>query len=79
MPEIRKDKTFVRGADGSLYLLSKTEAPVKLTDSEAAKLEEILDNAREKFEKILNKEIADHIEPGCAHGIQLKIPHVSME
>jgi hypothetical protein len=72
-------KTFVRGADGSLYLLTKNAPLVKLTDTEAEKLEGILENAKQRFQELLTKEIEETIEMACAHNIDVTVPDVSIE
>jgi hypothetical protein len=72
-------KAVVRGADGALYIVSKTGPPVKMTEEDAQKLTEILENAKEKLESILNKEISASIAADCSHLLDLTIPDVSME
>jgi hypothetical protein len=72
-------KTVVRGADGALYILSKTTPPVKMTNEEAQKLTEILENAKPKLEAILNEEIAANCDKGCGRTLDLTIPDVFME
>ena len=71
-------KTLVRGSDGALYLLTKTDPPVKLTESEAKKLEKILDDTEEKLARIVDKEIPRFDFSGT-RSIHVTIPEVFMD
>ncbi len=73
-------KAIVRGADGALYVVSKTGPPVKISDQDEQKLTRILEDHKEKFEGILNKEIEAAIPAmACGHTLDLTLPDVSME
>lgn len=75
-----KPKTsIVRGPDGAVYILSKTAAPVKMSDADAQKLRDILDDHKDKFEDILTDAISAAIPMGCGHKLDLTVPDVSME
>lgn len=81
MPRKKKHdetSTLVRGADGHLYVISKKEKPVRLTESESEKLEDIL----EEFEKQLGKLVDKSIPRLCfgdQHSVHLTIPEVFMK
>ena len=51
------DKIFVRGADGSLYVLTKDEVPHKLTLKEAESVERIFKDIQKQLEKCLHDEV----------------------
>jgi hypothetical protein len=74
----RERKTLVRGADGALYLLTKTNPPMKLTEKEARTLTEVLEVAEEKLAKIIDKEIP-RFALNCTHTVQITLPEVFME
>ena len=71
-------RTLVRGADGALYMLTKTDPPLKLTEKEAKKVEDILDDAEEKLGKIINKAIP-RCEFSCTRSVHVSIPEVFMQ
>lgn len=73
----RETRTLVRGADGALYMLTKTHPPVKLTDNEKEKIEDILDDAEEKLGKIINQAIP-RCEFSCTRSVHVTIPEVFM-
>lgn len=50
-------KVFVRGADGSLYILTKNKPPHKLNAREARITERILNDARKQVEESLKLEL----------------------
>ena len=52
------DKAFVRGADGSLYILSKDKPPYKLAAAEAETVEKILEDAGKLVEERLKAEVS---------------------
>ena len=50
MPEKREPtKTLVRGPDGTLWLLSEDEAPIKLSTEQNKEVEKIIDDCEEKL------------------------------
>jgi len=49
---------FVRGADGSLYILSKDKPPRKLNPEQADAVEQILEDANKQVEERLRARIA---------------------
>ena len=71
-------KTLVRGSDGALYLLTKTDPPVKLTEDEMRTVTEKLKNVDEKLAAILDEEFSD-FELNCHNTIRITIPDVFME
>jgi hypothetical protein len=72
-------KAIVRGPDGKVYIVSKTGAPVQLSDEDTQKVTKILEDHKKKFERILNEEIAANVAAECGHRLDLTIPDVSME
>jgi len=79
MPQPRRGgKTLVRGADGALYMLTKTDVPVKLTENEERKVTKVLKEAEEKLGNILNEEIP-RLDLGCHATFHITIPDVLME
>ena len=73
-------KAIVRGSDGKVYIVSKAAPPHQLSDEDTQKVTKILEDHKEKFEGILNKEIEAAIPAmGCGHNLNLTIPDVSME
>jgi len=73
-------KAIVRGPDGAVYAVSKTALPVKLSEQDAQKLTKVLEDHKEKFENILNNEIAAVLPmASCGHNVHLTIPDVAME
>ena len=73
----RGERTLVRAPDGTLYMLTKTDAPVPLTDKERKKVERILDRAEEKLGKIINEEIP-RCEFACTRSVHVTLPEVFM-
>lgn len=51
------DKCFVRGADGSLYVISKDKVTKKLSPAEMATVEQILRDNDAELEKKLHDEV----------------------
>ena len=74
----RAGKTLVRGADGALYMLTKTDAPVKLKEDEAEEVEDILDDAEKKLGEIIDKAIP-RFDFACTRSVHVTIPEVFME
>lgn len=52
------DKVFVRGADGSLYILTKDKPPYKLKAQEAQKVEAIFNDAGKLVKDRLKDEVS---------------------
>jgi len=73
----RGERTLIRAPDGTLYVLTKTDAPVPLTDKERKKVERILDRAEEKLAKIINEEIP-RCEFACTRSVHVTLPEVFM-
>jgi hypothetical protein len=73
----RGTRTLVRAPDGKLYMLTKTDPPVQLTDVEARKVEKILDRAEEKLGKIINEAIP-RCEFACTRSVHVTLPEVFM-
>lgn len=71
-------KTLVRGADGALYVITKTDPPVKLTEDEMRTVTKKLKNVEEKLAAILEEEFSD-CEPICFWQGRITIPDVFME
>ena len=71
-------KTLVRGSDGALYVMTKTDPPVKLTEDQMGTVTKKLKNVEEKLAAILDEEFSD-CEPNCFSQIRLTIPDVFME
>jgi len=79
-PETPKRKTLVRGADGSLYVLTdKDLAPFKLPEERAEKVTQILKDAQENLvvaklssrviqEMDFAKAVACSVKPKCVSG-----------
>ena len=63
------DKLFVRGPDGSLYILSKTKPPYKLTSEEARSVGRILNKAQQQIEESLK---AHH--PAFGSMVNINVP-----
>ena len=72
-------KAIVRGADGKVYIVSKTASPEPLSPEDTEKITNILKDHKKKFESILNNEISAVIPMGCGHTLNLTIPDVDME
>ena len=51
------DKLFVRGPDGSLYILSKSKDPYKLNEKEAATVGRILRDAQKQVGEQLKNQL----------------------
>jgi hypothetical protein len=72
-------KAIVRGADGEVYIVSKTDTPVKMSKQQVDQINKILEDHRDELESILNNAISAAIPLGCGHKLNLTIPDVSME
>lgn len=70
-------KTLVRGADGALYLLTETQAPMKLTEEETQTVTNLLAETDEKLTRIL-KEIP-RFSLGCTRKAHVTLPEVFIE
>lgn len=64
-------KVFVRGADGTLYVLTKDSAPYKVPDSEAVKVEQILHDAQKQIKERLKNEV-----PILGSAVNVPFPHI---
>ena len=64
-------KTLVRGADGSLYAVSKDGASMKLEQQDAQKLKQLIKDA----EDALSQKVKDEI-PTMAGGLNLCLPEI---
>ena len=71
-------KTLVRCPDGTLYLISKTAAPVKLTAAEHKKARRILGRLEKKLKAVLTEEVS-RLDAGCNQHVQIVVPDVPME
>lgn len=71
-------KTLVRGSDGALYVLTKTDPPVKLTEDQMRTVTNKLKNVDEKLAAILDEEFSG-CEPNCYSQLRITIPDVFME
>jgi hypothetical protein len=81
MPQKRQrdsGKTLVRGSDGALYVMTKTEPPVKLTEDEMRTVTKKFKNVEEKLAAIIDEEFSD-CEPICFWQVRITIPDVFME
>jgi hypothetical protein len=74
----REIRTLVRGADGALYMLTKDQPPVKLTEKEADKIEDILEDVEEKLGKLIDKAIP-RCEFACTRSVHVSLPEVFMQ
>jgi hypothetical protein len=66
-----QENTIVRGADGSLYLLSKDKLPIKLSEKDTEKLNQILKYAGEQLSQKIKEEI-----PVMGGGVNLLVPEI---
>lgn len=66
-----QEKVFVRGADGSLYVVSKNKAPIKLSKKDAEALTRILEEAGERLSECLKDEI-----PALGSGVNIPLPNI---
>lgn len=66
-----QENTIVRGADGSLYLLSKDKMPVKLSEKDTEALTRILKSAEEQLTQKIKEEI-----PVMGGGVNLLVPQI---
>ena len=78
MAETDEKKALVRGGDGSLYLVSETGPPTKLTEEENERVEDILENTGEELGKAIDREIP-RICLGGTHHVHIALPEVFME
>jgi hypothetical protein len=80
MPEQNapEGKTLVRGADGALYFVSKHDPPEILTEAEAAKVAQLVDEAEEDLSRKINHAIP-RITPNCTRNARVVIPEVFMD
>ena len=80
MPQKGRDsgKTLVRGSDGALYVMTKTDPPVKLTEDEMRTVTKKFKNVEEKLAAILDEEFSD-CDPICFWQVRITIPDVFME
>jgi len=78
MAKKRGKKTVVRGADGALYLLSKTGPPVKLTEDQAQELTKAIRKIEEKLVTIVAEEMSS-VAAGCNQNVEISIPDVGIE
>lgn len=74
----KRHKTVVRGADGTLYLLTKTGRPVKLTDRQAREVHQIVEELEGRLEAIVADELKN-IALSCTQHIRILIPDVNLE
>jgi hypothetical protein len=65
------EKIFVRGADGSLYVLTKEKAPFKLKAKDAKAVEGILADAQQQIGERLKNEV-----PNCGSMVNIPFPHI---
>ncbi|HWX16537.1 MAG TPA: hypothetical protein VNY07_08120 [Chthoniobacterales bacterium] len=75
MAKKRGEKTVVRGADGALYVLSKTGPLVKLADDQAQELTAAIKKAEEKLEGIIAEELSC-VAASCTQSVHIHIPDV---
>jgi hypothetical protein len=73
-----KRKTLVRGPDGALYVLTKTDPPVKLTEIEAHKVNKIVEDAEKKLARIIDTDLSRFDFSGT-RSVHVTIPEVFME
>jgi len=78
MPKKRGVKTVVRGADGALYLLSKSGRPVKLTENQTKEAHSVIRKLEGKLNKIVEDELKS-IALGCTQHTKIIIPDVHLE
>lgn len=72
MPERREPaKTLVRGPDGTLWLLSEHEAPMKLSPEQKEKVEKVIHDCEDK----LSSEVIDAGVHACV-GVHLGLSTV---
>ena len=71
-------KTLVRGADGSLYYVSKSEPAVKLTEEESETVSQLIDEAEEELARKINEAIP-RIAPNCTRNARVILPEVFMD
>lgn len=76
--EGREKKVLVRGADGALYVLTKTKPPEKLTEEEVTKVTKIVKKAEENLADILEKEVP-RLDFSKEHSVRITIPEVFTE
>jgi hypothetical protein len=78
MAKKRGGKTVVRGADGALYLLSKTGRPVKLTENQTKQAHSVIKKLEGKLKAIVADELKN-VALGCNQNIKIIIPDVHLE
>jgi len=71
-------KTLVRGADGALYFVSKSDPPQRLTEAQAAKVADLIDKAEDDLSRKINDAIPN-IAPNCTRNARVVIPEVFMD
>ena len=71
-------KTLVRGADGTLYMVSKHDPPETLTGEEAGQIAQLINEAEEDLSRKIN-ELFPRIMPNCVRNARVVIPEVFMD
>lgn len=71
-------KTLVRGADGTLYMVSKDNPPERLTGEEAEQIAQLIDEAEEDLSRKINQ-LLPRIMPNCVRNARVVIPEVFMD
>ena len=70
--------SLVRGPDGSLYLLTKTDAPKKLTDDEAKAVKNILEDVGDKLGRAIDDALP-RLTMSQTHHLHISVPEVFMD
>jgi hypothetical protein len=72
-----KKKTVVRGSDGKLYRLSKTDPLDPVPDDQAKEVEDALPKLEKKLEGILAQDMAN-VAASCNQHVRIIIPDVEI-
>jgi len=73
-----EEKTLVRGADGTLYVLTKNNPPMRLTEEESETVSQIIDEVEEDLARRINEAIP-RIAPNCTRNARVILPEVFMD
>ena len=76
--ESPEEKTLVRGADGTLYSLTKNHPPMRLTEEESEIISQIIDETEEELARRINEAIP-RIAPNCTRNARVILPEVFMD